>query len=422
MDTIFALSSGAPPAAIGVIRISGTAAADALEALAGRLPPPRRPSLARLKDTNGALLDEALLLWFPGPATATGEDCAEIQCHGGRAVIAAISARLAQLPGLRAAGAGEFTQRAFANGRLDLAQAEGLADLLAAETELQRAVAVDAAGGTLSQMFTDWRSRLLILSAHIESALDFSDEDDVAGLPPSFEAGWAGLHSEIRDLLERPRVERLKDGIRVVLAGPPNAGKSMLFNAILQTDAAIVSPIAGTTRDAIERPVSIDGVPFVFIDTAGLRAETSDAIEQIGIGRAQAELERADIILWLGPEGEGPRGSWEIATRSDEGIGIKDSARFTVSGLTGDGIAGLASGLSEAAKAILPGPGESAINARQAQLLGEAARALATGPVDDLLVTAENLRSVRFAFDRILGTVATEDMLDTLFGRFCIGK
>ncbi len=422
MDTIFALSSGAPPAAIGVIRISGPKAGDALKALAGRVPEPRRPSLAKLRDAEGGLLDEALLLWFPGPATATGEDCAELHCHGGRAVVAALLERLSKLTGLRAAEAGEFTQRAFANGRLDLAQAEGLADLLSAETELQRAVAVDAAGGGQSQLFADWRSRLLVLSAHVESALDFSDEDDVGELPASFADGWTALEEEISSLLGRPQVERLQDGIRVVLAGPPNAGKSTLFNAILRTDAAIVSPIAGTTRDAIERPVAIDGIPFVLVDTAGLRTDTPDSIEAIGIARAEAEVQRADIILWLGPEGEGPEGAWEIATRCDEGGSGKSYARHTVSGLTGEGIAALLADLGETARTMLPKPGEHAVNQRQSALLAEAQRALSEGFAHDLLVTAENLRTARFAFDRILGTVATEDMLDTLFGRFCIGK
>ena len=422
MDTIFALSSGAPPAAIGVIRISGPGSGNALQSLAGRLPPARRTSLTKLHDASGDLLDEALILWFPGPATATGEDCAEIHCHGGRAVIAAIGRALAAIPGLRAAEAGEFTRRAFANGRLDLAEAEGLADLLSAETELQRAVAVNAAEGGLSRQFGDWRERLLVLSAQIESALDFSDEDDVPDLPESFLPAYRLLAQELDEVLDRPGLERLKDGIRVVLAGPPNAGKSTLFNAILQSEAAIVSPMAGTTRDVIERPVAIAGIPFVFIDTAGLRDHTADAIEQIGMDRAADEVTRADIVLWLGQEGDGPEGAWEIETRADETKAVKDAPRHRLSGKTGEGLEGLTEDLARAASSILPKPGVGAVNQRQRELLAIGRSALGDAPDPDLLLAAEQLRQARSAFDRILGNAATEDMLDTLFGRFCIGK
>ncbi len=427
MDTIFALSSGAPPAAIGVIRISGPKASDALRLLSGRLPEARRTSLRKLHDSNGGLLDEALLLWFPGPRSATGEDCAEIHCHGGRAVIAALTRALADIDGVRAAEAGEFTKRAFANGRLDLAEAEGLADLLSAETELQRAVAVDAAGGGLSRQFRDWRERLLVLSASVESALDFSDEDDVPDLPASFSGSYRDLVGEIGEILAQPQLERLKDGIRIVLAGPPNSGKSTLFNAILKSDAAIVSPIAGTTRDVIERPVALSGIPFVFVDTAGLRSETGDTIERIGIERAEKEVERADIVLWLGPEGEGPVAAWEIETRMDEtqmaGAGFaKTTPRHRVSGKTGHGVATLIADLTRTASDLLPKPGEGAINERQRDLLSQAIEALQDRPNDDLLLLSEQLRVARASFDRILGNVATEDMLDTLFGRFCIGK
>ena len=316
-DTIFALSSGAPPAAIGVIRISGAQAALAVRALAGRLPAPRRASLATLRDAAGVMLDSALVLWFPGPNTATGEDLAELHCHGGRAVIAAIETALAALPGLRRAEPGEFTRRAFANGRLDLAEAEGLADLLSAETELQRAAALGAMQGALSRQVEGWRARVLGLSAELEAVLDFSDEEDAADLPDGFTWNIAALAGELAEWLARPRSEKLGEGFRVVLAGPPNAGKSTLFNALVESEAAITSPIAGTTRDVIERSVAIAGVPFTFVDTAGLRDASSDAIETIGIDRARGELERADVVLWLGPEGEGPSAAWEIAAQAD---------------------------------------------------------------------------------------------------------
>ncbi|MDE2621422.1 MAG: 50S ribosome-binding GTPase, partial [Sphingomonadales bacterium] len=253
MFTIFALSSGTVPAAIGVVRISGPEAGAALSRLAGRLPPPRRAVTATLRDAAGAVLDRALVLWLPGPGTATGEDCAELHLHGGRAVIAAVEAALLACPGLRRAEPGEFTRRTFVNGRIDLAEAEGLADLLAAETELQRQSALAMAGGGLSRLVEGWRERLLLLSAEVEAALDFADEDDVDTPDAAPCSTWniAPLRDEIGNWLSRPRAETLREGFRVVLAGPPNAGKSTLFNALVESEAAITSPIAGTTRDLV---------------------------------------------------------------------------------------------------------------------------------------------------------------------------
>ena len=423
--TIFALSSGAPPAGVGVIRVSGPQAGEALSALAGRIPAPRRASLAKLRDGAGALLDEALVLWFPGPNTATGEDLAELHCHGGRAVIAAVEAALAALPGLRRAEPGEFTRRAFANGRIDLAEAEGLGDLLSAETELQRAAALANAGGALSRQVEAWREKVLGLSAEVEGVLDFSDEEDSADLPECFTWNIAALADELRDWLARPRSERLGEGFRVVLAGPPNAGKSTLFNALVESEAAITSPIAGTTRDVIERSVAIGGVPFTFVDTAGLREDAlTDAIEAIGIDRARSELGRADLVLWLGPEGEGPADAWEIAAQADrDGFIPKPTARFTLSATTGEGLGPLKSALVDRARDALPKPGEAALNARQHARLAEAAEALeGARMLSDPLLVAEELRRARLAFDRLIGRATTEDMLDTLFGRFCIGK
>ena len=423
--TIFALSSGAPPAGVGVVRVSGPAAQAALKALAGRVPAPRRASLARLRDGGGALLDEALVLWFPGPATATGEDLAEFHCHGGRAVIAAVEDALATLRGVRRAEPGEFTRRAFANGRIDLAEAEGLADLLSAETELQRAAALANAGGALSRQVELWRERLLVLSAEVEGVLDFSDEEDSADLPECFTWNIASLAGELDDWLARPRSERLGEGFRVVLAGPPNAGKSTLFNALVESEAAITSPIAGTTRDVIERSVAIGGVPFTFADTAGLRdGETADPIEAIGIDRARDALASADAVLWLGAAEEGPDGAWEIAAQADrEGFVPKPSARIILSAATGEGVPALKEALVAAARMALPKPGEAALNARQHARLAEAAEALqAAKHRTDPLLVAEELRLARLAFDRLIGRATTEDMLDTLFGRFCIGK
>ncbi len=424
IETIFALSSGAPPAAIGVIRISGPQAGAALMALAGRLPAPRQAALMKLRDADGTLLDAALVLWLPGPRTETGEDVAELQCHGGRAVIAAVERALALVPGLRPAGPGEFTRRAFANGKIDLAEAEGLADLLSAETELQREAAMAMAGGQFSRQVDGWRERLLGLSAAVEAVLDFGDEDDVAALPLDFSGRIGALEGELALWLARPRAEALQEGFRVVLAGPPNAGKSTLFNALIESEAAITAPTAGTTRDLLTHPVALSGIPFRFFDTAGLRAETGDAIEAIGIERAQGAMRNADLVLWLGGEGEGPDRAWEIEAQIDRpDHPAKQSPRHRVSARSGEGLDDLRADLVATARQALPRPGEAALNARQHRLIGEARAALAgaTGQSDPLLV-AEGLRLARVAFDNLLGRTTTEHMLDALFGRFCIGK
>lgn len=424
IDTIFALSSGAPPAAIGVVRLSGARAGDALIALCGTRPAPRRASLRSLRDGEGALLDEALVLWLPGPGTATGEDMAELHCHGGRAVIAAVEAALESLAGLRRAQPGEFTRRAFANGRIDLAEAEGLADLLSAETELQRRSALALAGGALSRQVEDWRERLLGLSAAVESVLDFGDEDDVAGLPADFGRQIADLRDAISTWLARPRAEALKEGFRVVLAGPPNAGKSTLFNALVESEAAITAPVAGTTRDVLLRSVAIAGVPFTFVDTAGLRDGAEDVIEAIGVERARDALDLADLVLWLGPEGEGPVGAWEIEAQADRlGHGAKAAPRHRLSAVSGEGMVDLRRDLVACAREAMPRPGEAALNARQHERLSEAEAVLGfAATIDDPLLVAENLRMARIAFDSLTGRATTEHMLNALFGRFCIGK
>lgn len=423
-DTIFALSSGAAPAAIAVIRVSGPEAGEALRRLIGRVPPPRRAAHASLRDEAGALLDRVLVLWLPGPNNATGEDTAELHCHGGRAVIAAVEAALAAIPGLRAAVPGEFTRRAFANGRIDLAEAEGLADLLSAETELQRRSALAMASGAFSRTVERWREGLLQNSAALEAVLDFADEDDVAALPEQFVHRIAELRAELADWLARPRAETLREGLRVVIAGPPNAGKSTLFNTLVESEAAIATPIAGTTRDVLTRPVALDGVPFLFVDTAGLRDETEDAIEAIGIARARDALGGADVVLWLGREGDGPAGAWEIEAQADvPGHRAKRDARHRISAVTGQGMADLRDDLVAIARRIMPKPGEAALNERQRRLLGEAEAMLGSAEgLSDLLLVAEHLRLARVAFDALTGRATTEHMLDALFGRFCIGK
>lgn len=423
-DTVFALSSGAPPAGIAVIRLSGPASADVLRALAGRLPEPRRAALVRLRDRAGDTLDHALALWLPGPGTVTGEDMAELHCHGGRAVIAAVEAALAALPGMRQAEPGEFTRRAFLNGRVDLAEAEGLADLLSAETELQRQSALAMAEGAFSAQVEGWRVALLQASAAVEAVLDFADEDDVIVLPADFAERLAAIRRSIEIWLSRPRAELLREGFRVVLAGPPNAGKSTLFNALVEAEAAITAPVAGTTRDVLIRPVALAGVPFVFVDTAGLHEGQGDAIEVIGMARARGEVDRADLVLWLGAEGDGPAGCWEISAQADRGNrAAKATARHVLSAVTGEGMDGLRADLIATARAAMPRPGDAALNTRQHALLSSAADALGEAErVADPLLVAEGLRAARVAFDSLLGRTTVEDMLDTLFGRFCIGK
>jgi tRNA modification GTPase len=427
-DTIFALSSGPPPAAIALVRISGPQAGVALSTLASRLPAPRRAGAVALHDPlDGALLDRALVLWLPGPRTATGEDVAELHLHGGRAVVAAVERALAALPGLRRAEAGEFTRRAFANGRIDLAEAEGLADLLAAETELQRRSALAMASGALSRRVEKWRERVLGLSAAVEAVLDFADEGDVAELPASFAVDCRSLAAELGDWLDRPRAEPLREGFRVVLAGPPNAGKSTLFNRLVGSEVAIVSTVAGTTRDVLSETVAIKGVPFRFVDTAGLREATPDAIEAEGLARAQAAVERADLVLWLG-EGQGDvpdaRAVWRIAAKCDSAdFQGPHGARHVVSALTSEGLDRLRADLVETARTAMPAPGEAALGGRQHSLLGECREALIRAADEsDPLLAAECLRLARVALDRLVGRAGTEDMLDALFGRFCIGK
>ncbi len=377
-----------------------------------------------LRGHGGEHLDHAMVLWLPGPATATGEDVAELHLHGGRAVVAAVESALGAVEGLRRAEPGEFTRRAFLNGRIDLAESEGLADLLEAETEMQRRSAMAMAGGALSREVEGWREQVLFLSAQVEAVLDFSDEEDAAALPETFGCTLDTLHSGLEEWLSRPQARALKEGYRVVLAGPPNAGKSTLFNALLDDEAAITAPTAGTTRDVLERSVSIAGMAFTFVDTAGLREGSSDDIERIGIERARTALDRADLILWLGPEGQGPQGSWEIEAKSDVGVhSAKNSPEIRLSAKTGDGMNLLRDRLIERARAAMPKAGQAALSDRQHSILGSAHAAIGQiDPQGDLLLTAESLRQARVDFDRLIGRTSTEDMLDALFGRFCIGK
>jgi tRNA modification GTPase len=424
-DTIFATSSGRPPAAIAIIRISGTGALEAASRLAGKLPPPRRAGLRQLRH-DGVLLDEALVLSFPGPASATGEDLVEFHCHGGRAVVAAVEQSLSAQSGLRLADAGEFTRRALINGRIDLAEAEGLADLLAAETEAQRVAAMSAAEGRVSRAIQGWINRVAMLAAQAEAALDFADEDDVEDDPAAVDqvrSGMQLLSGDIEAVLAQPPVDRLRDGIRVVLAGPPNSGKSTLLNRLVEREAAIVSPISGTTRDRIEVAVAHAGLPFLLTDTAGLAGATSDPIEQIGIARARGAIEEADLLLWLGDEAPPRSDAIWVHARSDA-LGrhhLPVGPMLAVAADDPTTIGALWKLITSQARDLVPRSDHLALGATQRRRCQTAALALAE-PWADLLIGAEHLRVAHGALAAILGFNATEHMLDTLFGRFCIGK
>lgn len=426
-DTIFALSSGALPAAIAVVRVSGPRATDVLPLLAAKPVPPRQAAVRVLRDpADGGFLDEALALFFPGPNSATGEDLLELHCHGSRAVIARLFALLADA-GLREAEAGEFTRRAFAHGRMDLNQADGLAELLAAEDERARKAAGAAYQGQFSRAVEGWQAEVLRLSALVETQLDFADEDDVGeGDDAALRLAITVLADQMHALLAYPPAERLHQGLSVVIAGPPNSGKSTLLNRLAGREAAIVSDQAGTTRDLIELPVRIAGRAFILTDSAGLRDTTDDAIEAIGIERAEAAMKAADIILWLGDEGTGPEHDAliEVAARADcADFVAKDAGAVTLSAETGQGVDGLLDRLVGLADTLLPPADVMALNRRQRALLTEAAEHLAAAAdARDWLIRGEMLRLTRGALDKITGKAATEDMLDALFGRFCIGK
>src|SRR5215469_8399857 len=299
-QTIYALSSGRPPSAIAIVRLSGPQARVALELLAGKIPPARLARKALLRDAGGQVIDDAVVLWFPAPASATGEDVAEFHIHGGRAVLVSLFASLSVMKNLRAAEPGEFTRRAFENGKLDLTEAEGLDDLIHADTDRQRRQALRQLKGLLGDRARDWRAEIVEASALIEAGIDFSDEGDVPAelIAPAL-ARIKALYEDIAKVLAaQGRAERLRDGLVVAIAGPPNVGKSTLMNQLARREVAIVSPHAGTTRDIIEVQLDLDGFPVTVIDTAGIR-ETDDPVEQEGVRRARARASEADLVLWV---------------------------------------------------------------------------------------------------------------------------
>lgn len=429
MDSIYALSSGTVPAGVAVIRISGPQAGEALTALSGALPKPRAAALRLLRRPgDGVVLDQGLVLWFPGPASETGEDMAELQVHGSRAVVQALFAVLGEL-GLRLARPGEFARRAFTNGKLDLTAVEGLADLVAAETEVQLRQAIGAAGGRLRRRADGWRETLIALRAEMEARLDFSDEDDVAEAPPAdFAERVAALLADMREALaDAASGERVREGFRVAILGRPNAGKSSLLNALSRRDVAIVTEEAGTTRDVLEVPLDLGGYPVVAFDTAGLR-EASSAAEAEGVRRARRAAESADLVLWLEdctlppeplPEIAG-RPVWRVATKVD--LAPAKPAEGGISVRTGAGLPELIARIGRAAAEGMGGGSALVTRQRQAEAIADAVAALDLVPGARDEIAADLLRSASEAIGRLTGRVNVEDVLDRLFSEFCIGK
>jgi tRNA modification GTPase len=430
--TIAALASGRPPAGIAVIRLSGPLAFAATAAFIRRpLPPPRRLSLQTLTNPlTSEILDRSLIAIFPGPTSASGEDLAEFHLHGGTAVISGVLDALAAMPGVRLAEPGEFTRRAFSNGCLDLAQVEGLADLVAAETTSQRNQALALAGGALSRAADAWRERCIGILAEAEAGLDFAeDESDVAiRLDEAAQEKLQAMATELGVLIDdAARGARLRDGLTIAVSGPPNVGKSSLVNVLSGRDAAIVTAIPGTTRDPIEVPLDLGGIAVTIIDTAGLR-ETDDPIEAEGIRRARARAAAADLVVFV----VDAESSWPIATGRLLVINKVDIAvpasppvgAILVSATRGDGIASLRNWLTNWAMQIVR-PGEPALlsHVRHRIAFADAAAALiqAAG-TDDMVLRAESLRIAGRAFARIAGRIDVDDVLDRIFSRFCIGK
>jgi len=435
-DTIVALASGAVPAAIAVIRISGPRTRDVLEAFCGGVPEPRHASLREVGPPRLATLDRGLVIWFPGPASFTGEDLAELHTHGSRAVVSEVIEAVLSLGGTRLAEPGEFARRAFENGKLDLTQVEGLADLISAETEAQRRQALAQAEGSLRALYEGWRAKLLRAQALVEAGLDFADETDVvADVSVKADAIVTELLMAISQHLADRRGERLRDGVRIVIAGPPNVGKSSLLNALAKRDVAIVSEEAGTTRDALEVHLDLGGVPVILTDTAGLR-EAEGKVEAEGVRRAVSRSEQADVVLWLvdvtAPIWEPP-----VALASKKRIyalnkidlapgGRSERDCIPISAKTGQGLERLIEALEEeAAFAADAGVGSPLMTRarHRAELEGACAALKRFG--DSALgseLKAEELRIAARHLGRLTGRIDVEEVLGAIFAEFCIGK
>ena len=443
-DTICALSSAPGRAGVAVIRISGPRAGALLQRMCGALPAARRAELRRIKDgPGGEVLDTGLVLWFVAPHSFTGEDVAELHVHGGRAVIAGMLEALRSSGECRLAEPGEFARRAFENGKIDLTEAEGLADLIEAETEAQRRQAVRQADGALAQLYDGWREEAVSALALVEAAIDFSDEADVAADAVARATGIVGqlVPSLEVHLADGHRGEILREGFQVVIAGSPNVGKSSLLNALARREAAIVSAEAGTTRDVIEVRLDLDGLPIIVSDTAGIRTPGGE-IEREGIRRTIARGREADLVLWVMdarvPEPDLPA---DLAGRASRTLWVlnkidlvpplssreqRGGKEIRVSALTGAGLDDLSRRLAEIAREHI-GSGESLVltQARHREALVDCVASLGSflsGDTQHVELRAEDLRRAVQALGRLTGRVDAELVLDRIFKRFCIGK
>ncbi|WPZ35482.1 tRNA uridine-5-carboxymethylaminomethyl(34) synthesis GTPase MnmE [Thalassobaculum sp. OXR-137] len=440
-DTIFAPATAPGRAALAIVRISGPHAFEALRDLAGNVPPARRVSLRVLQDSSrNEVLDEAMVAAFPGPASATGEDLVELYLHGGRAVLAAVCGRLGALPGLRLADPGEFTRRAFLNDRIDLTRAEGILDLVDAETDAQRRQAIAQATGGLEAALDGWREVLVAAMARLEAFIDFPDEDLPETLQQQIRDSLSSLEAEMdAALVDGSRAERIREGLRIAIVGVPNAGKSSLLNWLAKRDVAIVSATAGTTRDVLEVHLDIDGYAATVADTAGLR-ETPDEIEAEGVRRALARAEAADLTLVLADAGEGEAGraamqrylaedtALAVATKIDLIDGLVPEPWIGLSTRTGAGTQAFMAALAAALAERMDRVGSVALNrARHREAVAvsrDAVRRCREGLASGvpLEIAAEDLRLAAASLGRVLGRVDVEEILDRIFGEFCLGK
>ncbi len=430
-DTIFALSSGAPPSGVAVVRVSGPAVRFVLETTIGETPKPRYAALKMIRDAARETIDQGLVLFFPGPASFTGEDVAEFQLHGGRAVISSFLSFLGALPGLRLAEAGEFTRRAFEHGRIDLTEAEGLADLISADTDAQRRQALRLAGGTFRTRADGWRRSLIDLRASVEADLDFSDQDDVpAEISTEVYAGIRDLRDQMeRELVAGLRGERIRDGFEVVVLGPPNAGKSSLVNALADRDVAIVTDIPGTTRDLLEVRLDLEGYAVNLVDTAGLR-DGGDAIEAEGMRRGRARASAADLILWLDegdavpPNDVASLGVEMLCLRTKADLRGCQDAESSVSVHDRGSIDTLLGVLALKAAGRLRGEPPLVSRARQRLCLEQAVESLKKAELEGLPteIVADHLRRAGDALGRLTGRIDVEEVLGSIFSTFCVGK